>query len=591
MGKFPAALYSELVKDLRTALGADLGDFVVKNPGLMWPGISPFQAACTSIARSLPRKWEVKDDKLNDKAWDKFVACNTACGNWEPLEVTPLDSILLGEFRDELSKFWWNGERINHLLSEPIDLLKRGRLGPGSNVGGRGGDFYTKLFSSPLTGTDPFLYFWYKHYTASLPSWGYGEILRTFEYGQFRVVSSNRLTFVPKNDSTSRTICSEPTLNMFYQLGFGNILEDRLLDRYGIDLTVQQFKNRELARLGSIDGSVATIDLESASDTISRKMLKEFLPPGFYQVLERYRCASTESDRGKLDLNMISTMGNGYTFALQTVLFTCAVVACLKVSGIKPIYPRGRECGNFGVNGDDIIIPVRPDLGLCPTRLVTRLLTLLGFRINGDKSFVEGPFRESCGADFFRGRNIRGVYIKRLEVQQDYFSAINQLNLFSTRTGVLLPHTVQWLLNRCSFTMVPRWENDDSGIKVPYSMLRNPRIDRNTGSTLYYKYEPLGQKIRIGDSALFVPRSLKRRMWNPHGLHTSFLQGGIEDHTIGARQRRRRYVRRVGVAPSWDAIQCSNWTTSEDAVPAVQPIAGWFNWRRWETSVYRNLFG
>jgi len=360
---------------------------------------------------------------------------------------------------------------------------------------------------------------------------------------------------------------------MFFQLGFAEILNSRLCDFWGINLKNQQFKNRELARKGSLDESFSTIDLSSASDSISLGMLDAVLPPSLMRWLRRYRSPISKLPDGRLlELNMVSTMGNGFTFSLQTVLFTGVVLAAMKLSGIRPIFPRGNECGNFGVYGDDIICP-----SAC-TKKVLRLLKLLGFTPNGEKTFVEGQFRESCGEDFFQGVNVRGVYVKHLSSQQDRYSVINQLNLFSTRTGILLPRTVQHLLARVRFLPVPRFENDDAGVKVPLSMLRRPyKLDRNVQSIVYFCTRPRALRIRIGESALFTPRSAKRRIYNPSGLLISFLQGSVHSCSVSIRADRSVYETKRGVAPFWDAL------------PTVHPLAGWFNWQRWESAAYLNL--
>jgi hypothetical protein len=304
-------------------------------------------------------------------------------------------------------------------------------------------------------------------------------------------------------------------------------------------------------------------------------MLRAVLPEDFYNLLGTLRSRYTMiPGLGHFELDMISTMGNGFTFPLQTMLFSAVVLAAFKLNQevIRPLFPRGREWGNFGVFGDDIVVPrvIVDD--------VFRLLDILGFTINKDKTFVKGPFRESCGADYFRGRDIRGVYLKRLDTPQDLYVAINQLNLFSTKTGIALPKTVRVLLERVKFVPVPRWENDDAGIKVPFSMVRLP-VDRHTQSTLYSRFVAEGKKIRILERSIWVPKRHKPRIYNPYGLWVSFLQRSVNAYSIGVRHDPVRYKRKLGIAPSWDAL------------PTTHPLAGWFNWQRWNTAVYLNLFG
>jgi hypothetical protein len=72
-------------------------------------------------------------------------------------------------------------------------------------------------------------------------------------------------------------------------------------------------------------------------------------------------------------------MGNGFTFELMTLILT---------SLCRTLDP------DSSVFGDDIII----DSG-SSSRLI-QLLEEVGFRVNVDKTFTSGPFRESCGANF-----------------------------------------------------------------------------------------------------------------------------------------------------------------------------------------------
>jgi hypothetical protein len=78
-------------------------------------------------------------------------------------------------------------------------------------------------------------------------------------------------------------------------------------------------------------------------------------------------------------LKKMSSMGNGYTFELMTLILTAIS---------RTLDPAAT------VFGDDIIIAKD-----CAPRLI-ELLQEVGWVVNLDKSFVEGPFRESCGANW-----------------------------------------------------------------------------------------------------------------------------------------------------------------------------------------------
>lgn len=533
---------------------------------------SPRLAACLSLAKAFLKKREVaNNEKLDAVALLKFLESDWTCQNWAP---PCWDDVLYNEFKGLLYGFFTPGGMPFPGLLESLD---RGSVGPGAALQAIGGDFYSKLASSPLTCSNQSLYTLYKHWVNHRPLFNGMESFRIEHFGPVSLVEGSRICFVPKNDTTSRSICVEPSLNMYFQLGFGDLITERLRSFFGINLADQQFKNRELSRRGSVFGCFATIDLSSASDTISLKMLEHSLPRNVYSTLCQMRSPKTFIDGiGWRTLDMVSSMGNGFTFPLETVIFTCAAVAAMRYAGVPIRYPRGSCTGNFGVFGDDIIVPTEA------VEPLLNLLKKLGFSVNSEKSFWMGLFRESCGADYFKGVNIRGVYLKRLETIQDAFSLINQLNLFSARTGVKLRRTVQALMQRVPWTPVPRWENDDAGVKVPLGIFNTKcrRFDRNVGSMVYYAYRSEPLKVRIGESYIRVPKRLRRYkpIYNPDGLHLAFLRGTINASSYSVRHDRVRYKRKRSIAPYWDYC------------PDPHPY-GWFPWQRWDTAAYINLFG
>ena len=544
---------------LFTYLREDLADQGLPSSKMdPWPGITLREASALSILDSFLKKLEVQNSAVADSAaLEKFLQVNNACKDWALPDYTTLPDqeswkaeMLLNGVKDVMWSFW--NRRGFPLLDHPHDLLAKGKVGPGANALASGGDFYTKLFSSKLSCSDLSLYHWYKSYIKAYPEWDSAESFRESNYGPAHVVQGSRLAFVPKNDEISRCICIEPTLNTFFQLGFAYHLERRLSERFGISLVNQQFKNRDLACLGSITDNLSTIDLSSASDSISLPMLKWLLPNDFYMMLKKYRCSSVEvPGHGSVQLNMISTMGNGYTFPLQTIIFCSAVVACFKFRGIP--FTKTTSASLWGVNGDDIIVP------RSITRDVIFLLKLLGFSVNDDKTFVEGPFRESCGADFFNGTNIRGVYLKSLKGDANLYSAFNRLVRFSTRTGIDFPKALGYLLSKMKRILpVPRWSNIDSGIHVPLAVARSHlRWDHSTQSYCYYELLARAEKMRFTDSGnVVVPRLHKPRVYNPSGYLTSIMQGSVNQSSVGLRGRSQlRYWTKRRTTSMWDACE------------------------------------
>jgi hypothetical protein len=323
MGVCPQALFQDLLLDLKSQIGDELVSFfqTIDEPP---PDLGLKEAACFSILKSFLKKLQVDNSSIHDsKALLKFLQINLDCKNWVLQCNDSWDEVLFGELRHTIWRFFSvDGTKQVPIFDSLDEFFHYGRVGPGASIGSKGGDFYTKMFASPLTCTSRGLYLAYRNYIRNFPEFSNAELIRRENFGDVSIVEGNRLSFVPKNDQISRTICIEPSLNMFAQLGAGHIIERRLLSAYGISMADQQFKNRELARIGSTFDDLVTCDLSSASDSMSLKMLKEVLPPHVFSMLGLLRSKSCSVPGvGYVELDMVSTMGNGFTFPCRPCSF------------------------------------------------------------------------------------------------------------------------------------------------------------------------------------------------------------------------------------------------------------------------------
>lgn len=207
----------------------------------------------------------------------------------------------------------------------------------------------------------------------------------------------NEISSVPKTGLIDRFIALEPVLNVFLQLGVDGVIRHLLLERWGYNLNSQEW-NQFLAELGSKTDRYATLDLKGASDGVSRMICFLLLPPEWYALLDDLRCPMGYIKKTDefVRYSKMSSMGNGYTFVLESVIFG----ACVRVA-----QRRCEVTDKTAVYGDDLIVAkdVAP--------LLIEILELCGFELNLSKSFITGPFRESCGADFFLGKNVRPLFI------------------------------------------------------------------------------------------------------------------------------------------------------------------------------------
>lgn len=212
-----------------------------------------------------------------------------------------------------------------------------------------------------------------------------------------RVVRANRVVTVPKNSETDRVIAIEPDMNIFVQKGIGTMIRRRLR-RVGIDLN-DQTVNQRLAYQGSLSGDLATLDLSMASDTVSKSIVEELIPADWLSALEQTRSPFGVLPCGKEILyRKFSSMGNGYTFELESLIFWALCSAVLDLIGERDFV--------LGVYGDDLVVPV----GAVPD--ITRLLEYCGFSLNHEKSFSDGPFRESCGKHYFGGHDVTPFFVR-----------------------------------------------------------------------------------------------------------------------------------------------------------------------------------
>lgn len=335
-----------------------------------------------------------------------------------------------------------------------------------------------------------------------------GKLLR--DYGVdlascvYTCVERNAITLVPKNWKTHRTIAKEPTHSLPFQLALDGWLK-RLLKRWKIDLS-SQTKNQEYACEGSLDGSLATIDLEMASDTLSINAVAWLLPPDWFKLLSSFRSASFKAPWGTGDYAKFSSMGNGYTFSLETLIFAAAC----------------RACGSrkYAVYGDDIVV----ETDIVPS--LVKLLSFLGFNINEEKSFVnrDSRFRESCGCDYYKGELITPFYLRENPKESDFAGVSHVLN--GLVACVQTPGPMwDWCAKKAlqlNLRLVPWNEDSRSGVFItPRSawLTKNLKVDRrrpkhkdnpNYGFPVFKGYAPTQDRRKtVGSRSLFLWHLLK----------------------------------------------------------------------------------
>lgn len=326
-----------------------------------------------------------------------------------------------------------------------------------------------------------------------------------------KVVRGNRFFTVPKTALTLRGAALSPNVNGFLQKGIGKYLRRRLT-KASIHIGSQKLASglfpvndftsadvhRRLARRSSKLDDLATIDLSDASNTISLKLIELVWPQQWFDLLSDCREPFLQRPDGRWQLlEMFSAMGNGFTFEVETITFW-AIAKALRPSVLS-------------VFGDDIIIDADKSTDLIAA------LRFFGFVPNKNKTFERGPFRESCGGDFFDGVPVRAHYAKEIPTAPEQWMALaNGLRRFARA----IPSEHRWTYVRRAW-----WAALDP-IPGHLRCLRGPTA---LGDIVIHDEAAKPQREKYGISwwRVYAPvgSSLPLHHWNSSIVYASALYG------------------------------------------------------------------
>jgi hypothetical protein len=298
---------------------------------------------------------------------------------------------------DKVAGILVSGIPVFSSMSE--DSLVNGfhKHGPGAVANLRGKDYKYSFpnWSAKLEGLFPF-------------DWCSGAGLG--EYPDTDIEPASRLLAVPKTAKGPRLIAAEPVEHQWCQQKVKTFLDYHFrhsLVGLFFDPTNQALSQR-LVALAARDRSLSTIDLSSASDRVQTTHIECMLRvnPSLLEAAAVSRTTGIEdgmSAYGYQSLRKFASMGSALTFPMQSLFFLCVALASCKADTVGKI--RALR-GKVRVFGDDIIVPERAYAS------TVRNLTALGLKVNKNKSFSKGRFRESCGSDCWGDYDITPVKLK-----------------------------------------------------------------------------------------------------------------------------------------------------------------------------------
>jgi hypothetical protein len=466
------------------------------------------------LLASLVKKFQFPSDKDTRvaRAKEVFFSAEGACKLYND---TSYRELIRPETEWGVSVLHHARQFLTRLLGDRLpgsrELLSRSRHGPGATIGTKKGNIsqYHKFAEWPYSCTiDAFRY---ARFAIETDQRWFGALQNSYrermgipmqnplDMSEFwadviEVVDGNRITFVPKDARKERTIAIEPLLNLYLQLGVDGYIRRRL-KRWGVDLDHQE-KNQELARLGSLrddEDSFVTVDLSAASDSLSTKLCESLLPREWYSYLMDLRSPVGDLGEERISYEKISSMGNGYTFALESAIFAALVYAVMKAGGGNFVNTE------FAVYGDDLILRKRYYFQL------VEALRLSGFKVNLEKTFTQGPIRESCGTDWFHGKPLRPVFLDKTPTSvMDLFCDYNRIKrLLSLYWGLeeseCLKMLRKWIPERSQLIIGPFSDEDFDS----YIHTASPRLGMHARGLYRYPRLIILPRHQAGTDFLF----------------------------------------------------------------------------------------
>lgn len=489
----------------RTKEDYQIVSFLRKWKGWSIDSVNPTQAARRSF-------WQSERECLRTNIRFAKVLYEAQEQGLDPYLPEALMRVLLRvrkEFRKVLG-------RLPHLE----ELRKEIRFGPGSVLEKK--DVYRSEHTTVLDKLDNTLYvtpgalplFWELcKDTPWLNTWW--RRAEAFGLPCYKLVDHERYFTVTKEATTDRSCALGPSANIVCQLAVGRVIRQRL-QRFGLlvnpvkDHQVEcimsnarpevsvilktrtrissETKHQLWAQQGSIDGDKATVDFSRASDTVARLLVRFCATDEWFDLLDSLRCHKIQVDfdtdgvdlpdgeTRQVLLEKFSSMGNGFTFELETAIFYAIARAVCDDDEEVSVY------------GDDVILPSHRASDFLS------VAKFCGFTPNIQKTYSTGIFRESCGGDFLLGQNIRPYFQK--EIIDENRSVVCLLNgLFAASNGACV--YLGGYLNR-------PWRTALEKLPIEIRCMRGPSVLGDAvihvpDSELYlYALTPKKRKVRIG---------------------------------------------------------------------------------------------
>jgi hypothetical protein len=225
-----------------------------------------------------------------------------------------------------------------------------------------------------------------------------------------------RVVFVPKTLKTPRVIAVEPACMQYTQQALlqdlVSLLETHPLTKGHVNFRDQGI-NGSLALESSKTKEFATMDLSEASDRVHKELALHMFSthPILRDAVEACRSSRAVLPTGvTIQLEKFASMGSALCFPVESMVFYTILILSelerrrlsLSLKSVKLV------SRSIWVYGDDLIVPADG------VELAAFYLEYFGLKVNLNKTFSKGNFRESCGVDAYNGVDVTPSYVRRM---------------------------------------------------------------------------------------------------------------------------------------------------------------------------------
>jgi len=501
---------------------------IFTDEGILLSNASPHHIKWIRQLTLMYYKLEVgyEEDVLNNSI-ELYKSNDTSLGH----PISAMGDQVCGEILCDLLE----NRKTNGYTCNPLDIIPRhgsGATACRTKPWNKYHSFrYIEKLNSQFPYTDYF-FFNYSHLSDELQKLSESETLD---------LPVSRMAAVPKDSRGPRLICMEPREMQYVQQGLMRKLyqyiEEHPLTSGHVNFTNQNI-NRDLAKLSSINGAYATLDLKDASDMVRWDIVKRIFPKRWVDALDACRTEYVELPNGEVygPLKKFASMGSAVCFPVESLYFWAILVGNLRTYDVY-------------VYGDDLIVPIA---------LVNKAIAALesyGLKVNVEKSCYKTNFRESCGGDYFNGFDVGYVKVRKLvqESLESHTSTVEFVNEIISHYGTEVARALMSYVDGYYYPHIRTLESVALSYRCNYSASNDVFFKRRWNKHLQ-KYE---LRIPIITQVTFSPKKNPKFHWCE--LLRAFLTGSVKDRSITDHNLKQGYICDVGTYAEGRSIVKQAW--------------------------------